>query len=146
MAVTLKVYSHFPEHALKELIDLGTPDDIKVALCTSSYTPSQDDHDFYDDITNELSTANGYTSGGAALTSEALTLTARVLKFDADDVQWTSSTITARYAIIYDNTPSNGGNKPLIAYVDFGEDKVSENGTFKIQWHASGILTVTVAA
>lgn len=146
MAVTLKVYSHFPEHALKELINLGAPDVIKVALCASGYTPSQDNHDFFDDITNELSAGNGYTSGGATMGSPALTLTARVLKFDGSDVQWTSSTLTARYAIIYDSTPSNGGNKPLIAYVDFGENKSSENGTFKIQWNASGILTITVAA
>lgn len=145
MAVTLKLYSHFPEHALKELIDLGAPDAIKVALCTSSYTPSQDNHDFFDDITNEVSDGN-YVAGGATMGSPAITLTARVLKFDGDDVQWASSTITARYAIIYDSTPSNGGNKPLIGYVDFGEDKVSENGTFKIQWNASGIFTITVAA
>jgi len=146
MAVSAKAYSHMPASAIEKLMDLGNANDtIKVMLCTSTYTPSQDNHAFKDDITNEVS-GSGYSATGATLANQAVTTTARVTKFDADDVEWTSSTITARYAVIYDATPGSDAARPLLLYIDFGEDKSSENGTFKIQWNASGIFTITVAA
>lgn len=55
-------------------IDLDT-DTIKVALATSSYTPNKDTHNYFDDITNEVS-GTGYTAGGATLASKTITLTA----------------------------------------------------------------------
>ena len=68
MTVALKVYSHFPEHALKELIDLGAPDVIKVALLDDGHTPSQDDHDFFDDVSGDkLAAAGNYVAGGATM-------------------------------------------------------------------------------
>jgi hypothetical protein len=144
MAASGKLYSHFSEHLVKKLMDLES-DTIKVMLCTSSYTPSQDNHDFKDDVDNEVS-GTGYSAGGATLANQSLSLSGRVLTIDGDNTQWTSSTITARYAVIYDDEPSGDGNKPLIGYVDFGENKSSDNGTFKIQWNASGIFTMTVGA
>ena len=70
---------------------------------------------------------------------------AKVMTFDADDVAWANSTITARYAVIYDATPAADADKKLLAYVDFGADKSSSSGTFQITWNASGIFTVTAA-
>lgn len=146
MAVSAKAYSLMPLAALEKLMDLGTGNDvIKCMLCTSTYTPAQDTHDFKDDITNEVS-GSGYVAGGETVANSAVTTTARVTKFDGDDVQWTSSTITARYAILYDDTPGSDATRPLLIYVDFGEDKSSENGTFKIAWNASGVFTITVSA
>ena len=46
-------------------IDLDT-NTIKVALVTRPIRPNQDAHDFFDDITNEVS-GTGYTAGGASL-------------------------------------------------------------------------------
>jgi len=143
MAVTAKAYSNMPLNALEKLMNLET-DSIKCMLCTSSYTPDQDAHDFKDDITNEV-TGTGYTAGGAAVANNAVTISAKVSKFDGDNVAWESSTITARYAVLYDDTPAAEADKPLLIYVDFGEDKSSENGTFQITWNASGIFTVTIA-
>lgn len=144
MAVTAKLYHKaFTALANKE-IDWGS-DTIKVALCSASYTPDQAAHDYYNDITNELTTANGYTAGGATLGSKTETITAGVKAFDAADVTWTSTTITARYAVIYDDTPATAATKPLIGYVDFGEDLSSSAGDFKITWAAGGIFTITVA-
>ena len=144
MAVSIHAYSNFPKGAIEKLMDLGNGNDtIKCMLCTSTYTPNQDTHDFKNDITNEVSGA-GYTATGETLANQAVSITTRVTKFDADDVQWASSTITARYAVLYDATPGSDATRPLILYVDFGEDKVSDNGTFKIAWNASGIFTITV--
>lgn len=123
-----------------------TSDTIKVALCTSSFTPDQDVMDFYDDLTNELPSANGYTAGGATLANCAKTYTAgtNVIKLDADDVTWASSTITARYAVIYKDT-GTPSTSPLMGYVDFGTDYVSTGGPFVITWDAAGIFTITPA-
>ena len=126
--------------AESKVIDYLT-DTIKVMLCTSSYTPSQDTHETKADVTNEV-TGDGYTAGGATLANKTLSYDApsNTVKFDADDVEWTDSTITARYAVIYDDTPSGDSNKCLLGYIDFGENKASNAGSFKIQWHTDGIL------
>ena len=145
MAVTGFFYGNAFLNAFDKKIDFNS-DTIKVALCTSTYTPNQDTHDFFNDITNEVS-GTGYTAGGATLGTPTLTYTGgtNVLKLDGDDVSWTTSTITARYAIIYDSTPGTAATNPLLAYVDFGADVTSTAGTFSIVWDAAGIATVTVA-
>jgi hypothetical protein len=145
MAVTAFVYGPLIDHLAQKRVDLDS-DAIKVALATSSYVPNQDTHDFFNDITNEV-TGTGYTAGGAALTSVTWGYTAgtNTWKFDAADSSWASSTITARYAIIYDSTPGTSATNPLIAYVDFGADVSSVAGTFSIVWDSAGIFTVTVS-
>ena len=146
MAVTGKLYSNFPTHLLNaNFVGLGSETAIKCMLCTSTYTPSQDNHDFKDDITNEIS-GTGYTAGGATLTTTTVSVSGRVTTYDAADTSWTSSTLTARYAVLYDSTQGADSAKPVIGYIDFGADKSSESGTFKIQWNGSGIFTITVAA
>lgn len=115
---------------------------IKVALTTSTYTPNQDTHDAWNDVTNEV-TGTGYTAGGAALASKTNTLTNNVLTLDAADTTWASSTITARRAVLYDDSGGTTATKALISWVDFGQDEISNNGNFTIQWNASGILTLT---
>ena len=126
-----------------------TSDTIKVALCTSAWTPDQDVMDFYDDLTNELPTSSGYTAGGATLANCAKTYTAgtNVIKLDADDVSWTTTAaITARFAPIYKST-GTPSTSPLLGYVDFGTDVSTSalGGPFNITWDAAGIFTLTAA-
>jgi len=145
MSVSAKWYGNALLKAFNKEIDWDT-DTIKVALCTASYTPDQDAHDYFDDITNELSTANGYTAGGATLASKTIGYTAgtNVMKLDAADLTWSNATITARYGIIYLAT-GEATTSPLLGYVDFGEDKTSTAGNFTITWSADGILKGTVS-
>lgn len=145
MAVTAFVYGALPDHLGQKRIDVDS-DTIKIALATNSYTPNQDTHDFFNDITNEV-TGTGYTSGGATLASVTWGYTSgtNTWKFDAADAAWTSSTITARYAIIYDSTPGTSATNPLMAYIDFGADVTTTAGTFTIVFDSAGIFTVTVA-
>lgn len=146
MAVTSFMYSHFPYTLITDKFgDLSSETLLKCMLCTSTYTPSQDNHDYKDDIDAEVS-GTGYTAGGAIITTTNPTISANVTTFDAADTEWTTSTITARYAVIYDYSSTGADStKPLVAYIDFGEDKSSEAGTFKIAWNASGIFTITCA-
>jgi hypothetical protein len=145
VAVSAFFYGLAFKSAFNKEIDFDS-DSIKVMLCTSTYTPAQDTHQYKSDVTNEV-TGTGYTAGGEALTTASLTYTAatNVLKLDADDVTWAGSTITARYAVIYDATPATDATRPLIAYVDFGADVSSSSGNFTIAWDAAGIATVTVS-
>jgi hypothetical protein len=145
MAVSAKLYSNFLHLLLEDKLAGSILDQtIKVALCTSSYTPNQDTHDYFDDITNELSTGSGYTAGGATLASKTCTVSGKVVTFDAADTSWAASTLTARYAIIY-YASGSAATSLLIGYVDFGENKTSSSGTFLITWNASGIFTLTAA-
>jgi hypothetical protein len=116
-------------------------DTVKVALTTSSYTPNQDTHDFFNDVTNEVS-GTGYTAGGSTLGSKTLAATNNVVKFDAADTSWATSTITARRAVIYKDTGTSS-TSPLLAWVDFGADVSSSAGTFQITWDSAGIMTIT---
>ena len=144
MAVTAKLFGNALKQAMNGEWDWDS-DTIKVMLCTSSYAPDQDVHDYKDDVDNEVS-GTGYTAGGVALASCSVAYTAgtNVIKVDADDATWAASTITARYAVIYKSTGVDS-TSPVIAYIDFGEDKSSENGAFTIEWHADGIATITVS-
>ena len=146
MAVTAKLYGQFLKTALNKEIDWDS-DSIKVMLCTA-LTIDQDGDIYLADVTKTEHAATGnYTTGGKALTFGSATAIAydsgtNVIKLDADDVVWTSATISAAYAIIYDDTPVT--DKPLIGYIDFGETVSSTNGSFTIAWATTGIATITV--
>jgi hypothetical protein len=141
-----KLYGQFLSQALNKEIDWDT-DTIKVALLTNSYTPDQDVHNYLDDVVANEVSGTGYTAGGNTLANKTNSYNSatNVITLDADDTTWSSSTITARYAVIYDATPATNATKPLIGYVDFGSDQSSSNGNFTITWDATGIVRITVA-
>ncbi len=64
---------------------------------------------------------------------------------DADSVSWNPSTITARYAIMYDDTPEGDANKPLIGYADPEEELKSKNSEWTLNWNDGGILRLPAA-
>src|SRR4051812_27928528 len=106
MSVTCTLYNSFKRDIMNGAINPAS-DTIKAMLCTSSYTPDIDAHTKRSDITNEV-TGTGYTAGGMTLGSPAVTVdnTNDRGVFDAADDAWSSSTITARYAVLY---KSRGG-------------------------------------
>jgi len=117
-------------------LDLNN-DVLKVALMSNSYTVDKDTNLFVN--TYEI-TGTGYTSGGATLTGSVVTQddTGDLAKWDANDVEWPSSTITARYAVIYNTTNSDA----IVCVFDFGADQTATNGLFALRWNASGIMTL----
>lgn len=137
------IYNSFKQKIMNGSIDLDT-DTIKVALVTNSYTPDQDAHDFFDDVTNEVS-GTGYTAGGATLANKTVTAdnTDNEGVFDADNVTWTTATITsARYAIVYKST-GTAATSPLIAAIDLGQDYSTSGGDFTLTWNSEGIINIT---
>lgn len=145
MAVSAKWYGLAYTSAFTKKMDLSA-DTIKVMLCTSSYAPDQDTHQYKSSVTNEVS-GTGYTAGGVILSSPTLTYTGstNTLAIDGGDVSWPSSTLTARYAVVYDSTPGTDATRPLLMYVDFGADVSTTSGTLTITWDAAGLCSVTVA-
>lgn len=146
MAVTAKMYGQFLKTVLSgTTVDLlNNP--VKVMLCSSSYTPDQDNHVYKSDVTGEI-TGQGYTAGGQALTNVSLTYdpSTNITKFAANDVTWVNATFTARYAVLYVDVGATDAEKPLIGYIDFGADKSCENGDFTIRWDTEGIFKITTA-
>ena len=141
-----KLYGNFLAKALNKEVDWDT-DTIKVALLTSAYTPNQDTHDYYDDVSTYEVSGTGYSAGGNTLGSKTVTYdtATNVIVLDAADTTWASSTITARYAVVYNDSGATAASKPLIGYVDFSSDQSSTNGNFTITWDATGIVRITVA-
>jgi hypothetical protein len=145
MAVTAYFYSNGLANLLTrgQNIDFDT-NTIKVMLTTNSYTPNQDTHSDKADVTNEV-TGTGYTAGGETLAGKSVTVTNNVISFDANNASWANSTITARRAVIYDDSGATDADKALIGWIDFGEDKSSLSSTFQITFAAAGIGVITAA-
>lgn len=146
MTITAKLYGQVFKSAFNKELDWDS-DVIKVMLCTSSYTPDQDAHQYKSSVTNEVAATGGYTAGGNTLTTCTSTYTGATnkLMLDADDTSWSTSTITARTAVVYDSTPGTDATRPLVCYQQSDVDIISSGGTFQITWSASGIVEVTVA-
>lgn len=79
--------------------------------------------------TNEVSNSGSYAAGGGALTNVTPTSTGTTAFTDFADLSFTSATITAYGALIYND--SAAGN-PAVCILDFGGAKTSTSGTFTI--------------
>jgi hypothetical protein len=144
VSTTSYVYDSAVLSLMNEEID-WVADTIKVMLCTSTYAPAQATHQYKSDVTNEISDAS-YTAGGKALTKAAAAMGTRIVKYDVTDVTWTALTAAEiRYLVFYDDTPAGDGAKPLIGYVDLGQNVASVAADFIITFHADGLLVVEVA-
>ena len=127
MAITTAMCSSFKEELLKGVHDFEN-DTFKMALYTSSATLDASTTAYT--VTNEVS-GTGYTAGGQALDSPTVTLSGTTAFVDFADETWTTATITARGALIYNSTAA--GN-PAVAVFDFGADKTSTAGNFVVQF------------
>ncbi len=135
-------YSQAVVNAFNKNIDWieGT---IKVMLCSNEYNPDLKNHGFKSDINGEVK-GDGYDSGGQIIENTTISHDIDQVYFKGDNINWSNSTITARYAIIYDDSPETEEEKPLIGLIDFGEDQISNHGDFNIIWHENGIMNFTL--
>ena len=83
--------------------------------------------------TGEVASSGTYVTGGLALTKVAPTSSGTTAFTDFGDRSFTTATITARGALIYNDT---NGDK-AVAVLDFGSNKTSTSGTFTIQFPAA---------
>ena len=110
-----KIYNKFKEYMADGLIDLDG-DSFKVALYLDTSNAATLTIDRKGNLTNEHANANGYTTGGVAVT-QTWVESAGVVTFDSDDPAWTASggSIVARFAVLWDDTPTSIPD-PIVAY------------------------------
>lgn len=106
----------------------GTGDTFNIALYTSSATLGASTTAYTS--SNEV-TGTGYTAKGNTLTNVTPTSSGTTAYTDFADTTWSSATITARGALIFNETASGD---PAVAVLDFGSDQTSTNGDFTIQF------------
>jgi len=83
--------------------------------------------------TDEVSNSGSYSAGGGALTNISPTSSGTTAFTDFSDITFTSATITARGALIYNTTTGGGsGTTDTVVVLDFGSDKTSTAGDFQI--------------
>jgi hypothetical protein len=85
--------------------------------------------------TNEVSNSGSYSAGGGTLTNVTPTTSGTTAFTDFADITFTSATITARGALIYNTTTGGGsGTTDTVVVLDFGSDKTSTAGDFQISF------------
>ena len=126
MPITQGMASSFKQQILLAEHDMDT-DVFKIALYTSAATLDASTTVY---TTSDEVTGTGYTAGGNTLTGATVTLTGTTAFVDFSDTSWSTATITARGALIYNSSKSN----KAVAVLDFGSDKTSTGGTFTIQF------------
>ena len=84
--------------------------------------------------TNEVADSGSYAAGGGTLTRIDPTTSGTTAFTDFADLSFTSATITARGALLYNTTPTHTYTNPVAVVLDFGADKTSTEGTFTIQF------------
>ena len=108
----------------------STGDTFKLALYTNSASFDASTTDYT--TTNEV-TGTGYTVGGGTLTNVTPTTSGTTAFTDFADLTFSSATITARGALIYNTTTGSGtGTTDTVVVLDFGADKTSTAGDFQI--------------
>ena len=107
----------------------STGDTFKLALYTN--TAAFDASTTAYTATNEVGNSGSYAAGGGSLVNVTPTTSGTTAFDDFDDLAFTSATITARGALIYN---SSAAGDPTVAVLDFGSDKTSTTGTFTIQF------------
>lgn len=112
-------------------------DTMKIALYTNSATLDATTTAY--SATNEV-VGTGYTAGGNTLTGNAISYAGTTAWITFSDSSWTTATITARGALIYDSSASNAA----IAVLDFGADKTSTAGTFTVQMPVAAASTALI--
>jgi hypothetical protein len=85
-------------------------------------------------VTNEVPNSGTYSAGGGTLTNVTPTTSGTTAFTDFADLSFTSATITAFGALIYNTTPTSGSGltNPTVCVLDFGGAKTSTAGTFTI--------------
>jgi hypothetical protein len=134
MAITQAMCSSFKQELLQGKHDFtaSTGHSFKLALFTSSATLGASTTDY--STTNEVS-GTGYTAGGGALTNVTPSLDGTTAITDFADLTFSTATITANGAMIYNTTTGGGsGTTESVIILAFGGDKTSTAGDFTIQF------------
>ena len=141
MGITTALCNSFKQELLQGTHQIGTHT-LKMALIKSgeSGTYGAATTNYSNVGSDEISNTGNYSAGGGTLANVSVTLDGTRAYVDFDDVQFTSATIDANGAIIYN---SSEGNK-AVAIINFGSTQSSDNGTFTVTMPAAGTSTAII--
>ena len=151
MAVTIKFYDQLGDligrNAAAAAVHLDSAAHMYHMLVTNAFAFLATET-LRTEVTEELTTAFGYTQSDGTTAGEALASPTWVdatgtTTFDAADTTWSASggSIVASDVVIFDTTPTTPLN-PILFSVDFDGDQTAGDGTnFLIAWNGSGIFT-----
>jgi hypothetical protein len=143
MAITQAICTSFKQEILQGIHNFtngsgggtttstGTGNAFKLALYTSSATLDATTTAYT--VTNEVA-GTGYSAGGGALTNVTPSTSGTTALTDFADLTFSSATITARGALIYNSSTTAGTADRAVLVLDFGGDKTSTAGDFTIQF------------
>lgn len=133
MAITQAMCTSFKQELLEGKHDFRTSGHtFNLALFTSSATLGASTTDY--STTDEVS-GTGYSAGGSALTNVDPTTSGTTAFCDFADLTFSTATITANGAMIYNTTTGGGtGTTDAVVILAFGGDKTSTAGDFTIQF------------
>jgi len=134
MAITTNaICNSFKKELLEATHNFSNPggNTFKLSMYTNSATLGKSTTSFT--TGNEVSSpSGGYSSGGKALVNVGTSLATNTAITDFADLSFVGVTITARGALIYNDTNAD----KAVAVLDFGGDKTASAGTFTIQFPA----------
>ena len=130
---TTAITNSFKEDTLQGLHNFtpSTGDVFKLALYDSSASIGADTTSYAVGITGQVGDTGQYAAGGGALVNALVSVNGTTAFVDFDDLSFTGVTLTARGALIYNDTESGD---PSVCVLDFGGDKTATAGTFTIQF------------
>ena len=139
MAITQAMCTSFKQELLTGTHNFtnSSGNTFKLALFTSSASLGAGTTAY--STSNEVS-GTGYTAGGSALTNVTPSADGTTAITDFADLTFSSSTITARGALIYNDSVSD----KAVLVLDFGADKASSSGDFTIQFPAAAAATAII--
>lgn len=137
MAITQEVCNSFKTEVLTGIhnFTLTTGDVFKLALYATAATLNKSTTAY--SATNEVANSGSYAAGGGTLTNVTPVLDTDTAICDFSDLSFTTATITARGALIYNSTDSN----KAVCVLDFGAEKTSTAGTFTITFPVAAAAT-----
>lgn len=148
MAITQAVCDSFKVELLEGEHDFRASggDQFKLALYSASATLSNTTTAY--SATNEVSASGSYSAGGGNLTNVGAAGSGATAYIDFSDLSFTSATISAQAAVIYNsNTSATSNTNAAVMVLDFGGVKTSTSGTFTIQFptadSSSAILRIS---
>ena len=133
MAITTNaICNSFKKELLEATHNFSNPggNSFKLAMYTNSAALGKSTTSFT--TGGQVSSPSGYTSGGKALVNAGTSIATNTAITDFADLSFVGVTLTARGALIYNDT---NGDK-AVAVLDFGGEKTASAGTFTIQFPA----------
>ena len=135
------IYPRFFANLMNKVVDMEA-DTIKVALMATGHAFNSAHAVFGDVTANDIGSKVVYVAGGSALAGKAVTQGTTTKWAATNHAYGPGETLSAYHIVLWNDL---AGSDELICSIDLGGVQTCTNGTFTIEWNASGILTLTSA-